>query len=61
MFVTTTLVTGCDVPIVVATGFLELWFQQRRITWAFEQMVTGDFDHAALTGRGGFHFDDCHD
>jgi hypothetical protein len=54
-------VASRDVAVVIATSVLELRFQQRCITRAFEQMVTGYFDHAALTGRGGFHFDDCHD
>jgi hypothetical protein len=48
VLVTTALVTGGDVAIVVATCFLELWFEQRRITWAFEQMVTCDFHHGTL-------------
>jgi hypothetical protein len=54
-------VANSDVAIVIATGVLELRFQQRRITRAFEQMVTRDLDHTPLTGGGGFHFDDCHD
>jgi hypothetical protein len=36
--------------IVVATRFLELRFEQRRVARAFEQMVTGDLHHGALAG-----------
>jgi hypothetical protein len=50
MLVSTAFVAGGDVTVVVATGFLELGFQQGRITWAFEQMVTRDLDHTPLTG-----------
>jgi hypothetical protein len=61
VLVTAAFVANSDVAIVIATGVLELRFQQRRITRAFEQMVTRDLDHTPLTGGGGFHFDDCHD
>jgi hypothetical protein len=50
MLVTTALVAGGDVTVVVATRFLELRFQQWCITRAFEQMVTRDLDHTPLTG-----------
>ena len=50
VLVTTAFVAGGDVTIVVATRFLELWFQQGCKTWAFEQMVTRDLDHTPLTG-----------
>jgi hypothetical protein len=61
VLVTTALVTGCDVPVVVTTRFLVLGFQQRGVRLTFVQVVTGNFDNAALTGRCRFHLDDCHD
>jgi hypothetical protein len=61
VLVTTALVTGCDVPVVVTTRFLVLGFQQRGVRLTFMQVVTGNFDNAALTGRCRFHLDDCHD
>jgi hypothetical protein len=47
VLVTAALVTGGDVAVVVATGFLELWFQQRRKAFTFVQVVTRDLHHAA--------------
>jgi hypothetical protein len=61
VLMTTTLVTGCDVTVVVTARFLVLGFQQRGVRLTFVQVVTGNFDNAALTGRCRFHLDDCHD
>jgi hypothetical protein len=61
VLVTTALVTGSDVTVVVTTRFLVLGFQQRGVRLTFVQVVTGNFDNAALTGRCRFHLDDCHD
>jgi hypothetical protein len=61
VLVTAAFVTGCDVPVVVTTRFLVLGFQQRGVRLTFVQVVTGNFDNAALTGRCRFHLDDCHD
>jgi hypothetical protein len=48
MFVTTTLVTGCDVTVVIATRFLMLRFKQRRVRLAFVQVIACDLHHATL-------------
>ena len=61
VLVTTAFVAGGDMAIVVTTCVLELRLQQRRVGRALVQMVSGDFDNTAPTGRGGFHFDDGHD
>ena len=61
VLVTTALVTGGDATVVVAASFLELGLQQRRITFAFVQVVARDLHHGALARRSGFHFDDSHD
>jgi hypothetical protein len=39
-----------DVTVVVATGFLELGFQQGRVTGAFVQGFAGDLHHATAAG-----------
>src|SRR5690606_32546911 len=46
VLVTTTLVTNRDVTVVVATGLLELWLQQRRKTLTLVKVVTRNLDHA---------------
>jgi hypothetical protein len=61
MLVTTTLVTGCDVTVVVTTRFLVLGFQQRSVRFTFVEVIAGNFNDATLTGRRRFHLDDCHD
>jgi hypothetical protein len=58
---TTALVTGGDVTVVVTTRFLVLGFQQRSVSVTFVEVITGNFDDATLTGRRRFHLDDCHD
>jgi acyl carrier protein len=50
VLVTTALVTGGDVTVVVATCFLELRLQQRRVRIAFVQVITGDLDHGTAAG-----------
>ncbi|MDT4872439.1 hypothetical protein FQZ97_1076220 [compost metagenome] len=47
VLMTTALVANRDVTVVVATGLLELWFQQRCITFTFVEVVTRDLHHAA--------------
>jgi hypothetical protein len=61
VLMTTALVTCSDVTVVVTTRFLVLGFQQWGVRLTFVQVVTGNFDNAALTGRCRFHLDDCHD
>ena len=61
VLVTAAFVTCRDMTVVVTTRFLVLGFQQRSVRLTFVQVVTGNFDYAALTGRCRFHLDDCHD
>src|SRR5574343_1531268 len=61
VLVTTALVTGGDVAVVVAARLLVLGFQQRSVGFAFVQMVTGDLHHATTAGRGRVDLDDSHD
>jgi hypothetical protein len=48
MLVTTALVTGGDVTVVVTTRFLMLGFQQRSVGFTFVQVITGNLHHATL-------------
>jgi hypothetical protein len=61
MLVTTTLMTGSDVTVVVTARFLVLGFQQRGVRFTLVEVITGNFNDATLTGRRRFHLDDCHD
>src|SRR6218665_2083719 len=61
VLVTTALVAGGDVAVVVATRFLELGLQQRGMGLSLVQVLPRDLHHGAAPGRGGFHLDDSHD
>jgi len=50
VLVTTALVAGGDVAVVVAASLLELRFQQGGVTFTFVEMVTRDLHHAATAG-----------
>jgi len=56
VLVTTALVTGGDVAVVVAAGVLDLLFQQRCVRSALVQVRIDNLDDRAATRRRRFNF-----
>jgi len=50
VLVTTALVTGRDMTVVVTAGLLELGFEQGRLAFTFVQVITGNLHHATTAG-----------
>ncbi|MNR13641.1 hypothetical protein D3C85_1300580 [compost metagenome] len=61
VLMTTALVAGGDMTIVVTARLLELLFQQRSVRGALVQVVVHDLHHRATARGSRLGLDECHD